>query len=146
MPPPSSALPFPLPLLSPTQSSLLSALLTSIYVGSLYLARASRIASHSSSPSAPFQSSASPALIVENAATDSLPKSLLEEDQGEEEKTAKPLGRDDPQVMKSRMRAVGAATIGCCLGVWGVVKWGLRSGPVGLTFPPKRARAAEGWS
>lgn len=102
---------FFVPVLTSKQATFLSALLTSIYVGSLYLAKSSRI--QIARPKAsPDCAGFSPSTSTTRPEVDA----VLEEE-------PRTLGRDDAGVMKSRMRAVGGATVACCLGIWGVVRW-----------------------
>lgn len=86
------------PLLSPASASICSLLLTSAYVGSLYLSKTSRI-SHQAA-----QTAGTPAAA---------------------ELERQRLGRDHPEVIQARLKAVGGATVACCFGVAGIVQLGL---------------------
>ena len=89
-----------LPLLSPVAASAGSLLVTATYVGSLYLAKSARIPHAASSNSSSEAASSA-----------------------EEERLR--LGRDHPDVIRARLKAVGGATVACCVGVWAVVQLGL---------------------
>jgi prenyl protein peptidase len=86
---------FPFPPLSTTFAHLLSLSFTCAYVGSIYLSKNSRLS---------FSSK-----VVHTSNGQARPK---EQDER---------WRDDPDVIKARLAAVGSATLVCCLGVIGVV-------------------------
>lgn len=86
---------FPFPPLSTTFAHLLSLFFASAYVGSIYLSKKSRLA---------FTSK-----VVHTINGQARPK---EQDER---------WRDDPDVIKARLTAVGLATLVCCFAVIGVV-------------------------
>lgn len=93
---PSAATGSPPPLLSPAAASVGSLLVTATYVGSLYISKSTRI------PHA-----------VRSTDADS--------SEGDERLR---LGRDSPEVIRARLKAVGGATVACCVGVWAAVQLG----------------------
>jgi hypothetical protein len=94
-----------LPILSPAAASTGSLLVTATYVGSLYLAKSARIP-HAAGSSSEAASAA------------------------EQERLS--LGRDHPDVIRARLKAVGGATVACCVGIWAVVQLGMGESTVGL--------------
>lgn len=86
---------FPVPPLSTASAHILSFVFASIYVGSIYLSKNTRL------------SFSSKTVQVANG------QARLKE--------ADERWRDDPDVIKARLVAVGVATVICCLGVVGVV-------------------------
>ena len=84
---------FPVPPLSTTFAHLLSLFFTTTYVGSIYLLKNSR-------------------LLFSNKVVHTTNARLKEQDER---------WRDDPDVIKARLAAVGFATFVCCLGVIAVV-------------------------
>ncbi len=87
------------PLLSTTSAHLMSLLLGTTYVGSLYLSKNARL-SFVSTPAAIPQGNGD------------IPRGKLKEERW----------RDDPDVIRARIFAVSAATVVCCLGVF-VMLW-----------------------
>lgn len=102
-------------ILSPGQAHLVALALTLSYVGSLYLTKpgTTRRQSRTSSPERTDESAALGDIISQDEYTEQM---LGGSGQFEEQ-----LHRDHPVVIKSRIRAVSAATIVGCVGVGAVV-------------------------
>jgi len=98
------------PLLSTTSAHLISLLLGTIYVGSLYLSKNARL-SFVSTPAATPQGNGN------------IPRGRLKEERW----------RDDPDVIRARIFAVSVATVVCCLGVF-VMLWSQVGGEWKVNF------------
>ncbi|CDZ97383.1 Prenyl protein protease [Phaffia rhodozyma] len=88
-------LPFDVPILSSTEAFAFSFFLTAIYVGSLYLSKSSRVF-----------------------------RQVLSVQSTEKDRVRKELGRNHPDVIRARIKAVMGATFICVFGIWGLVQYG----------------------
>lgn len=104
----------PSPILTPNEAHLVALSLTSAYVGGLYVSRLALLHNHRLRSNKHVTSSSISRSDI-NGKQDTPLEDLVESD------STADLDRDDPRVIKSRIRAVGIATLGGCATVGGLV-------------------------
>lgn len=107
----------PSPILTPNEAHLVALSLTSAYVGGLYVSRLALLHNHRLRSIKHVTSSSSSSISRSDikGKQDTPLEDLVESD------STADLDRDDPRVIKSRIRAVGIATLGGCATVGGLV-------------------------